>query len=161
RLRLIADNLPIVIAYIDRFENYTFTNRKFAELFGVAYPSEPGHTVAEVLGPELYSRTQPHLQRAFNGESVHFERQITRTGAEHCDAITYVPDKDESGTVIGLFVMAEDISERKKSEESMRLAALMYQNSCEGMMVTDAQGKILSINPAFSHISGYAKEEVI
>jgi len=161
RLRLIADNLPIVIAYVDRFENYTFINRKFTEIFGLPYPADPGKTVAEVLGTELYVRTQPFLHRAFGGESVYFERKTVRGGVECCDGITYVPDKDDSGCVIGIFVMAEDISERKKSEESMQLAALMYQNSSEGMMVTDAEGKILSVNPAFSHISGYAKEEVI
>jgi diguanylate cyclase (GGDEF)-like protein/PAS domain S-box-containing protein len=161
RLRLIADNLPIVIAYIDRTEHYTFANRKFTQLFGLPYPSNPGKSVEEILGSELYSQTQPNLQRAYAGESIYFERKIYRDGIERCDGVTYVPDQDDEGHVIGLFVMAEDITERKKSEESMQLAALMYQNSSEGMMVTDAEGMILSVNPAFSRISGYSGDEVV
>ncbi len=155
RLRLIADNLPIVIAYLNRDEHYTFKNRRFAEIYG------SGDSLQEVLSPELYAITKPHLERAFAGETVYFERGIQRNGQECCDAVTYVPDRNEDGNVIGLFVMAEDISERKRHEESSKLATLMYENASEGMMVTDADGRILSVNPAFSQISGYTAEEVV
>jgi diguanylate cyclase (GGDEF)-like protein/PAS domain S-box-containing protein len=53
-----------------------------------------------------------------------------------------------------------DISERKKFEESMQLASLVYQNSSEGMTVTDVDGTILNINPAFTEITGYTLEDV-
>lgn len=155
RLRLIADNLPIVIAYIGRDEVYTFKNRRFAEIYG------NGDELQQVLPPALYAETRPYLERAFSGETVYFERHIQRNEKECCDAITYVPDRDENGNVIGLFVMAEDISERKKHEESSKLATLMYENASEGMMVTDADGRILSVNAAFSQISGYPANEVI
>ncbi|MGR9073918.1 MAG: EAL domain-containing protein, partial [Gammaproteobacteria bacterium] len=55
----------------------------------------------------------------------------------------------------------EDITERKLSEESMQLASLVYENSCEGMAVTDADGNILNINPAFTEVTGYTEEEAI
>ncbi|WP_374581396.1 EAL domain-containing protein [Pseudoduganella sp.] len=155
RLRLIADNLPIVIAYVGKDEKYTFKNRRFAEIYG------EGDSLQQVLPPEIYAETRPHLERAFNGEMVHFERHIQRNDQDCCDAITYVPDRDENGNVIGLFVMAEDISERKRHEEASKLATLMYDNASEGMMVTDAEGRILSVNPAFSRISGYPADEVI
>jgi diguanylate cyclase (GGDEF)-like protein/PAS domain S-box-containing protein len=155
RLLLITDNLPVAIAYLDRAERYTFKNRHFDKIYCT------GDTLQEVLPPAQYAETKPYLARAFAGETVHFERGIQRKGHPCCDAITYVPDKDENGTVIGLFVMAEDISERKRHEESSKLATLMYENASEGMMVTDAEGRILSVNPAFSRISGYAPEEVI
>jgi diguanylate cyclase (GGDEF)-like protein/PAS domain S-box-containing protein len=155
RLRLITDNLPIVIAYLDRNEHYTFKNRRFAETYG------NGNSLKQVLPPALYDETKPRLERAFAGETIHFERHMQRQDGNCCDAITYVPDRDEHGEVVGLFVMAEDISERKRHEESSRLATLMYENASEGMMVTDAEGRILSVNPAFSRISGYAEEEVV
>ncbi|KQZ38674.1 hypothetical protein ASD58_27865 [Duganella sp. Root1480D1] len=155
RLRLIADNLPIVIAYMDRDEHYSFKNRRFAEIYG------SGENLQQALPADLYSETKPHLERAFAGATVHFERGMQRKDQECCDAITYVPDRDEHGKVVGLFVMAEDITERKRHEESSKLATLMYENASEGMMVTDAEGRILSVNPAFSQISGYTAEEVI
>ncbi len=155
RLRLIADNLPIVIAYLDRDEHYTFKNRRFTENYGDC------DSLQHALPAALYAETKPHLDRAFTGQTVYFERRIRRKDQECCDAITYVPDRDQDGNVIGLFIMAEDISERKRHEESSKLASLMYENASEGMMVTDADGRILSVNAAFSQISGYQPEEVI
>ncbi len=57
--------------------------------------------------------------------------------------------------------MAVDITERKHAEEEMRLATLVFQNSSEGMTVTDADGTIISVNPAFTALTGYTQEEVI
>ncbi|MYN27713.1 bifunctional diguanylate cyclase/phosphodiesterase [Duganella levis] len=47
------------------------------------------------------------------------------------------------------------------NEESMKLASLLFQNSGEGMMVVDANGQILTINPAFSLLSGYTEKKLI
>jgi len=49
----------------------------------------------------------------------------------------------------------------RANEESMKLATLLFHNIGEGMMVTDAEGRILAVNPAFSLLSGYAEQEVI
>ncbi|HTP07455.1 MAG TPA: EAL domain-containing protein [Anaerolineae bacterium] len=60
-----------------------------------------------------------------------------------------------------IYASSRDISERKQAEESLRLASLVFQNSSEAMTVTDADGAILSINPAFTEVTGYALDEVI
>ncbi len=57
--------------------------------------------------------------------------------------------------------MAVDVTERKRAEEEMRLASLVFQNSSEGMTVTDADGTIISINPAFTALTYYTPEEAI
>jgi diguanylate cyclase (GGDEF)-like protein/PAS domain S-box-containing protein len=43
----------------------------------------------------------------------------------------------------------------------MRLAALVYQNSSEAMVVTDADDTILAINPAFTQLTGYTADEIV
>jgi diguanylate cyclase (GGDEF)-like protein/PAS domain S-box-containing protein len=60
-----------------------------------------------------------------------------------------------------IYASSRDISERKRSEESMRLASLVFQNSSEAMMVTDAGGAIVSVNPAFTEVTGYTPDEVL
>lgn len=52
--------------------------------------------------------------------------------------------------------------ERQAEEraEELKLAALVFQNSSEGMMVTDADNHIIGVNPAFSAITGYSFDEV-
>ncbi|MBF0448949.1 MAG: EAL domain-containing protein [Magnetococcales bacterium] len=47
------------------------------------------------------------------------------------------------------------------AERRLYLASTVYENTSEGIVVTDSQGIIQSVNPAFSTITGYAPEEVI
>ncbi|MGB5444910.1 MAG: EAL domain-containing protein [Psychromonas sp.] len=54
-----------------------------------------------------------------------------------------------------------DITQRKNSEETTQLAASVYRNSSEGMAVTDADGIILDVNPAFSRLTQYSQEEIL
>lgn len=48
----------------------------------------------------------------------------------------------------------------KQSMNKLRLAASVFDNTMEGIMITDAEGNITSVNPAFSHITGYTLPEV-
>jgi len=69
--------------------------------------------------------------------------------------------KDASGDVIAFTGTGRDITERKKAEESMQLAAMVYQNSSESIMVTDADNTIIAVNPAFERTTAYPVAEVI
>ncbi len=60
-----------------------------------------------------------------------------------------------------LFSIVFDITERKRIEESLQLASLVYKNSSEAMSVVNAGGTIMAINPAFTEITGYAAEEAV
>lgn len=57
--------------------------------------------------------------------------------------------------------MAADVTERKQAEEELRLASMVFQNSSEGMLVTDVDGTIISVNPAFTELTGYTAAEAI
>lgn len=50
---------------------------------------------------------------------------------------------------------------RRQAEEELKLAALVYQESGEAMMVTDASNRIVSVNPAFEQVTGYRSENVV
>lgn len=63
-------------------------------------------------------------------------------------------------SVIGL-LLTLTIYELKKSQARMKLASLVYHNSSEAMMVTDADKCIISVNPAFTEVTGYQPSEVI
>jgi diguanylate cyclase (GGDEF)-like protein/PAS domain S-box-containing protein len=60
-----------------------------------------------------------------------------------------------------LLLMLENITEKRAAEEELRLAASVFENSSEGILVTDADGAILSVNPAFCKITGYTEDEAL
>ena len=51
--------------------------------------------------------------------------------------------------------------ERSKTEAQQQLAATVFANSYEGIMITDADNRIIDVNPAFSRITGYERHEII
>ncbi|HEX7643810.1 MAG TPA: EAL domain-containing protein [Burkholderiaceae bacterium] len=74
---------------------------------------------------------------------------------------TLVPVLDARGEIEYLVFSLVEVTERKRAEEALRVAALVYQHSSEAMMVTDAETKILDINEAFTRLTGYEAGEVI
>lgn len=58
-------------------------------------------------------------------------------------------------------LIIRDISDRRQAERQQRLASALFQTTAEAMMVTDANHRIIAINPAFSSITGYNAEDVI
>jgi diguanylate cyclase (GGDEF)-like protein/PAS domain S-box-containing protein len=51
--------------------------------------------------------------------------------------------------------------QKHQADEALQLAALVYRNSSEAMIVTDADGMILDTNPAFSLLTGYSRDEAL
>ncbi|PMG49013.1 EAL domain-containing protein [Shewanella sp. 10N.286.52.B9] len=54
-----------------------------------------------------------------------------------------------------------DISNNKKIEDQLKLAASVFTHAREGIMITDINGVIIDVNATFSAITGYEREEVI
>lgn len=59
-----------------------------------------------------------------------------------------------------LYTSVRDISERNKASEALRLYANIFNHSGEAIMVTDHENCIVTINPAFTQLTGYSLEEV-
>lgn len=63
----------------------------------------------------------------------------------------------------GLFytIALTDITERKKAEDQLHQAAVVFESTAEGVMIMDADYQITGVNSAFSEITGYTQEEVL
>jgi diguanylate cyclase (GGDEF)-like protein/PAS domain S-box-containing protein len=56
--------------------------------------------------------------------------------------------------------LEEEMAERERAEEGLRLSAKVFDNTVEGVIITDSQARILAINRAFSQVTGYGEEEI-
>ena len=59
------------------------------------------------------------------------------------------------------FAFISDISERKRTEEQLRIAATFFETTSEAIIVTDMNNRIVAVNPAFCLITGYSEEEAL
>jgi diguanylate cyclase (GGDEF)-like protein/PAS domain S-box-containing protein len=66
----------------------------------------------------------------------------------------------DNGHVVGIVVVFQDISERKRQDADQRVAAVAFETQ-EGMIITDENARILRVNQAFSEMTGYSAEEVV
>lgn len=75
---------------------------------------------------------------------------------------TFSRQEERELRIRALYAESRDMEQKlRANEESMKLSALLFHNIGEGMMVTDADGRILTINPAFTALTGYTEQEVI
>jgi len=119
-IRLITDSIPVFIARVDRYLNYTFVNKSYERLFGRERLDIVGHPMAEILGDAEFRHIEEHVKRALNGETVGFERDLPNTalGRRHVRA-TLLPDTQLDGSVSGIFIFAQDATDAKESERAL------------------------------------------
>ena len=134
-------------------------NRAAAAFYGYTEDTLRGMKIDEIniLTPEeIHTEMQDALpqQRSYFVFQHRLANGQTRIVEVHSSAI-------ETRDRVLLFSIVFDVTERKRAESSLRLASLVYQNSSEAMMVTDAEDIIMAVNPAFTCITGYHPEEVI
>ena len=74
-------------------------------------------------------------------------------------ALTHV--LDENNEPVGMAAHLSEITDRLSEQEKHRLHARIIEDSDQGIMITDNQERIVSVNAAFSRITGYSAAEAI
>ncbi|MFH1059653.1 MAG: PAS domain S-box protein [Pseudomonadota bacterium] len=98
-----------------------------------------------------------HLARPLS-----LEHRIVRPGGEERVVFQQAESvRDHQGRPVRLVGAVQDITQRRRSEEQMRLLARVFEHTVEGIVVTDAQGAIQMINRAFSQITGFSAAEAV
>ena len=124
-IRLVADNVPMLIAYVDRHGTYRFVNRVASSWMKRPIGDFAGHQVSDVLPAALFERAKPRIEAALRGINVGFEeKRLYGDGIERWADVTYVPVTDNAGPdkseeVIGYIVLVADISGRKRAEAQL------------------------------------------
>jgi PAS domain S-box-containing protein len=120
QLRLVADSLPALIGYVDSEQRYRFNNKAYEEWFGLAPSELAGRHIRDNLGEPAYQAIRVYVEAALSGKKAIVERELTyKDGRTRYVSGTFVPDFGEHGEVRGMFVLVNDITERKRMEEAL------------------------------------------
>jgi diguanylate cyclase (GGDEF)-like protein/PAS domain S-box-containing protein len=161
-IKSIINSMPDMMGYWDRELFFRFANPSYIDWFGKSPEEIIGSSVRELMGEKLYAINKPHIAAAFAGEKQTFTRILIKPDGNKGYILgQYIPDINDQGDVVGIFILAVDITPLKQAEAQLELAASVFENTIEGITVTNADGVILSVNPAFTSITGYTAEEAI
>ncbi len=126
-----------------------------------------GYDREELLGLRVWDfvedASRASMQGLWSGFSVHSSAMVEAVHRRR-DGTTF-PVEVHMGIIPYdqnvILALARDTSDRMAVEESRRLASAVFDGATEAIMVTDAEGNIQAVNPAFTGITGYSAEEVI
>lgn len=165
RYRNIFEHASEGIFQSTRDGRYLAANPALARLYGYDNAQQ---LIADLADIERRLYVQPNRREEFltliekEGEVINFESEVYRRDGS-CIWIS------ENAHIVygarGEFICYEgtvrDITERKRTEAHLQLMAMVFSNSNEAIIVTDASNRIVATNPAFTTLTGYQPEEVM
>jgi diguanylate cyclase (GGDEF)-like protein/PAS domain S-box-containing protein len=161
--RSLAESLPDNIIRYDRKGLTFYVNPVLERTLGENATAMIGATTREHHPDGSYEDYAQLLDVVLaSGEVGELEKQhLDQNGEAHLSQIRMVPEFDDDGEVVGVLAIGRDITESRRAEEKLRLAASVFTSTSEGIIVSGADNRILDVNEAFTRITGYTREEVI
>lgn len=164
-LQAVINNAPIRIFWKDVESHYLGCNDAFAK--------DAGFSIAEqLIGKDDYDMSHHENADRYRAD----DQAVIKTGkailnSEYQQRLpdgtiqwrrtSKVPLCNEVNQVFGVLGIYEDITESKQAAESLRLAASVFTNTQEGIVITDVSGNIVDCNRALTEITGYTKDEIL
>lgn len=153
------------VAQVDaRTGRFLRINRKYCDIVGYSEQEMLERSFRDITYPEDILLDRQQRRDLMAGRIPEFtveKRYIHKNGSIVWVLISVSPlwsgDQERRHNL----AVIRDITKRKQAEEELVFAAKVFDNSIEGIVVTDADATILQVNPAFTVITGYGPAEAI
>ncbi|OGA31861.1 MAG: hypothetical protein A3G80_10580 [Betaproteobacteria bacterium RIFCSPLOWO2_12_FULL_62_13b] len=147
-LRLLTDNVPAMILYVDRNMRCIFANKRYADFFGLTVADIVGKPLREIVGDVAYPQVEGYVNKALEGHPVVYQRKVQlKSGEQGWIEVKLVPRAAEQGQVHGCYSMTIDITEQKQAEE--RIQHVAHHDSLTGLpnrlLFNDRLGQAISL----------------
>ena len=150
------------IAILDLNDTLIKVNPAFSNLLQIN--EIDGFRFAEDLEPESWATLKEWLDGLLEpgAQPVHVEFQfVRRSGGRLWAALSIALLTDDGGQPSYYVLQLQDIGERRRLDGELKLAASVFNNSSEGVYITDQRGVIISVNPSFTRITGWTSEMIV
>ena len=162
RYRTLAEAAPDAIFIVNRDGVLLYANGSAAEQVGCPPEDIVGKNVRGLFPAAASAGFLQHIHQVLETKCpIQSEAKVTINGRDLWLDTKLVPLPNGAGepnTVLGL---ARDITQRKQTELDRLKFGLGIERSGEAIFLTEPDGTILYVNPAFEKIYGYAKEEAL
>jgi diguanylate cyclase (GGDEF)-like protein/PAS domain S-box-containing protein len=163
RFKALFQGAPDAIIITDKNSRILLVNNQCMTLFGYSIDELSGKSIYTVI-PERYQEAYTKYQKAFIDEietrpgiSLPLNG-IRKNKREIPIEIALSPIKIPSGVIFANII--RDLTIRKEAEEQLRLQSVALEAAANGILITDRNGNIQWVNPAFTKMTGYTAEEV-
>jgi diguanylate cyclase (GGDEF)-like protein/PAS domain S-box-containing protein len=141
----------------------TYWNPFAEKLYGWTAAEAIGRDFVDLVPSDAIRQQTTHMMATLSaGESWSGEFLVQhRNGTCFPVHVTDSPIRDGLGNLIGIISISIDISERKKFERELQLAAMVYQALGEAIVVVNTDNQVVAFNPAFTQLTGYCEQELV
>lgn len=157
----LARHLATIVFELDADGTVIFVNDAVKQAAGYAPDELRGRNWWDVFFPGELRRQVDRLHEAMRtGDVTNFE-MVMKT-ADGADIVTELStaNRYERGQLERIIGAVVNVTERRRIEAQLRQAAVVFDSTLNGVMITDAAGRIVNVNKAFTAITGYALDEV-
>ncbi|AQR65499.1 hypothetical protein BXU06_10880 [Aquaspirillum sp. LM1] len=152
----------LVGIYIQQDEKLVYVNPKVASTLGYQQEELIGCSMADLLAQEDSERVRGQIQQRYQNqiENMQYTLPVRHRDGHVLEVEVYSRLFEYRGrpAIIGV---AMDISERRIADAKQRLSATVFENTSEGILITDANTCIIAVNQAFTRITGYSETEAV
>jgi len=137
------------------------------KLFGYSADEMVGRTLQPLYSPDRSLEEQDNLHRVLQeGMVLQFETErFCRNGVRKELSVSASPIRDVAGSVVGISEIARDVTEKNHSARALHDKEARFRAAIEttpdGFWAVDCTGRIIDSNLAYSHLSGYSREELL
>lgn len=163
RFKALFQGAPDAIIITDKNSRVVLVNNQAITLFGYSMEELLGKSI-EMLIPERYREAYYKYQKAFIDEietrpGISLPLNGVRKNKREIPIeIALSPVKTSSGIIFTNII--RDLTIRKEAEEQLRLQSIALESAANGILITDRNGNIQWVNPAFTRMTGYEADEV-
>ena len=166
-LRLLFDYMPAMVCFKDTENRILRANHQLAQAIGKPVEEIEGRPTEEIYPEEaakFYADDQEVIRSGVPKLGI-VESFCDRAGRQYWIETHKVPVHDQQGKVAGIIAMAQDITERKQTDEALRESEQRFSGAFEyapiGVSLLSLGGRWLKVNRALCEMVGYTEDELL
>jgi PAS domain S-box-containing protein len=165
-LQIVTGSIAVPVTRCGRDLRYRWVNQPYAAWLHLPVDQIVERPIADVLGPAAFERLRPRFEEVLSGTVVRFEEQIEIQGiGRRWVSAVYTPTPGADGTPDGWVAVVNDVTDRRRLEESLRHSEEQLRRSLRagrmGCFTWDIASDVVTGDAAHRKMWGFDPDVVL